>query len=99
MHVWLGRVLVSAGLIDGVLGLTLAGKGAGVIVAYCIVAGGVWIIWIVVLVCASKRPKSWKEQRNDITMEALVDERDGEGGRMLNGALRLWSIRARATIG
>ena len=86
MHVWLGRVLVSAGLIDGVLGLTLAGKGAGVIVAYCIVAGGVWIIWIVVLVCASKRQKSSKGQLKDITMEALIDERDGEGGRMWNGA-------------
>ena len=82
MHVWLGRVLVSAGLIDGVLGLTLAGKGAGVIVAYCIVAGGVWIIWIVVLVRASKRQKSSKGRRDDMRMEALVDERDGEGRRM-----------------
>ena len=86
MHVWLGRVLVSAGLIDGVLGLTLAGKGAGVIVAYCVVAGGVWIVWMVVLVCAFKRQKSSKGRRNDMRMEPLADERDGEGRRTWNGA-------------
>jgi len=86
MHVWSGRVLVTAGLINGVLGCVLAGKGTGVIVAYCIVAGGVWILWIVVVICASKRPKWSKEQRNDIRMGALVDERDGEGGGMYNRA-------------
>lgn len=46
-------------------------------VAYCIVAGGVWILWIVVLVWVSKRQKRSKVQRNDIRMEALADEGDG----------------------
>ena len=65
------------GLINGLFGLLLAEQSIGTIVAYCIVAGGVWVLWIVVVVCAAKRQKRAKMQRNDIRMAALVDERDG----------------------
>ena len=79
VHVWLGRVLVTLGLIDGVLGWLLAGKKAGTIVAYCIVAGGVWVSWIAVVVCAAKRRKRVKVQRDDMRMAAMVNERDERG--------------------
>jgi len=85
VHVWFGRVLVSAGLIDGLLGCILAGQGVGIIVAYCIIAGGVWVLWILIVVWAAKRQKKSKVQRNDIRMAALVDERDERGGGMYNG--------------
>lgn len=80
VHVWFGRLIVTAGLIDGLLGCLLAGKGTGIIVAYCIIAGGVWILWIVVVVYAAKRQKRSKMQRNDVRMTTLVDEEDERNG-------------------
>lgn len=87
-HVWYGRVLVSAGLLDGFFGLLLAGQGAGILAAYGIIAGGVWVLWILVVVFTGRRQKRKKIQTNDIRMAALVDERDGRvgNGGMYNGA-------------
>ena len=85
-HVWFGRVIVSAGLIDGLLGCLLAGKGTGTIVAYCVVAGGVWVIWILVVIFAAKRQKKSGTYTSDIRMAGLVDERDGRCGEMYDGA-------------
>ena len=85
-HVWFGRFIVSAGLLDGLLGCLLAGKGTGTTVAYCIIAGGLWVLWIVVVMFAAKRQKRSKTYRNDIRMAALVDEQDERSGRMYNHA-------------
>ena len=86
-HVWFGRVVVTIGIIDGVLGLTLAGQSTGTIVAYCVVAGGIWALWIVFVVYAAKRQSRAKVQRNNIRMASLLDERDGANGReMYSGA-------------
>lgn len=52
--------------------------------AYCIVAGGVCVLWIVILVCATKRQKRSRVQRNDIRMATLVDERDDRGEEIYN---------------
>lgn len=81
VHVWFGRVVVTVGFIDGLLGLTLAGQSTGTIVVYCVVAGGIWILWIVVVVYAAKRQRRAKVQRSNIRMAALVDEQDGRDGR------------------
>lgn len=78
--------MVSAGLINGLLGLLLAGKGTGTIAAYCIVAGGVWVLWIVLVIFAAKRQKKSTLHRDDIRMAALVDERNGRGEGMYNSA-------------
>ena len=75
-HIWFGRVIVTAGLIDGVLGLSLADQSTGLIVSYCVIAGGVWVLWIVAIIYAAKRQKKTKLQSNDIRMTTLVDERD-----------------------
>lgn len=77
-------MIVTVGTVDGLLGLSLAGQSTGTIVAYCVVAGGVWVLWIVVVVYAAKRQRRAKVQRNNIRMASLVDERDGRG--MSNGA-------------
>lgn len=85
-HIWYGRVLVSAGLINGLLGCLLAGKGAGVIAAYCIIAGLIWALWIAVMVFAAKKQKRSSKSNNDIRMAALVDERDERDRGMYTGA-------------
>jgi len=72
-------------LIDGLLGLTLAGQSTATTVAYCIVAGAVWLLWILIIVRATKRQKTAKVQRNDVRLAALVEDRDRRSGELYNG--------------
>jgi hypothetical protein len=46
VHVWWGRLLVALGIINGGLGLQLAGNSRGIYVAYGIVAGIIWTTWM-----------------------------------------------------
>jgi hypothetical protein len=50
MHIWLGRILVTAGIINGGLGLLMAYRPptVGQIAAYSVLAGIVWVVFIVV---------------------------------------------------
>ena len=80
-HVWFGRMIVTAGTVDGLLGLSLAGQSTGTIVAYCFVAGGIWVLWIVIVFYAARRKSKAKVQRNNVRMASLVDERDRRDGR------------------
>ena len=49
-HVWYGRVLVTLGIINGGLGLRLSDNTKGGEIAYGIVAGLLWILWMAVVV-------------------------------------------------
>lgn len=50
IHIWLGRILVTAGIINGGLGLLMAYRRPtiGQIVAYSVLAGLVWVVFIIV---------------------------------------------------
>ena len=85
-HVWLGRLLVTAGLVDGLLGILLASRSTGIIVAYCVVAGAVWLLWVSVGIRAMKQQKTTKAQRNDIRLGALVEHEDRSSGEGFTGA-------------
>jgi Na+/proline symporter len=45
-HIWWGRILVTFGMINGGLGLQLAGADLGMVVAYGCVGGVSWTIWM-----------------------------------------------------
>lgn len=45
-HIWWGRILITFGMINGGLGLQLAGANLGMIVAYGSVGGVSWTIWM-----------------------------------------------------
>lgn len=49
-HVWYGRVLVTLGIINGGLGLRLSDNTKGGEIAYGVIAGLLWILWLVVVV-------------------------------------------------
>lgn len=51
-HVWWGRAIITLGIINGVLGLQLTGETGTKEVAYGIVAGLMWLLWMVVIVIA-----------------------------------------------
>lgn len=76
-HVWFGRVIVTAGTIDGLLDLLLAGQSSGLIVAYSVIAGAIWVLWIVFVISAAKKQKTARLKRNDVRMASLVHEWDG----------------------
>lgn len=50
IHIWLGRILVTAGIINGGLGFMMAYRRptAGQIAAYSVLAGIVWVIFVAV---------------------------------------------------
>ena len=46
-HIWIGRIFITLGIINGGLGLRLAGSAsAGQEAAYGVVAGLIWLVWI-----------------------------------------------------
>lgn len=56
MHLWLGRAAITLGIINGGLGLKLANDSprAGFI-AYGVIAGVVWLVWVTAIVLGEKR--------------------------------------------
>jgi hypothetical protein len=60
-HIWLGRIAVTLGIINGGLGLNLA-DGMGMssksgIIAYGVIAGIMWLAWVVASVIGERRKK------------------------------------------
>jgi hypothetical protein len=58
-HIWLGRIAVTLGIINGGLGLKLA-DGMGMssrsgIIAYGVIAGVMWLAWVVASVIGERR--------------------------------------------
>ncbi len=49
-HVWLGRVLITLGIINGGLGLRYAADTKKGEIAYGVIAGVVWVAWVGVVV-------------------------------------------------
>ena len=77
VHLWSGRGAIVLGMINGGLGLALAGTGRSAVVAYSVIAGVVGLVYIAVVAFAGVRhknrstpPKYGKHQR-DHAMESL----------------------------
>lgn len=45
-HLWLGRILITLGIINGGLGLRLADNTHKGEIAYGVVAGIIWLVWM-----------------------------------------------------
>ena len=56
-HVWWGRLIVTVGIINGGLGLMLSGNTVKGEIAYGVIAGVVWLIWMAVAVWSQLRSK------------------------------------------
>jgi hypothetical protein len=55
-HIWLGRILITLGMINGGLGLQLADNATrGECIAYGVIAGLVWVTWIALSVFSEIR--------------------------------------------
>ena len=60
-HIWLGRFIITLGIINGGLGLRLASRSPiaspsrGAIVAYGVLAGIMWLLYVVAAVVGERR--------------------------------------------
>jgi hypothetical protein len=66
-HVWWGRAFVTVGIINGGLGLQLSGNTTKGIIAYGVVAGVVWIAWVLVFVkgyTKNKKPRTGSQEKS-----------------------------------
>ena len=56
-HVWWGRILITLAIINGGLGLELSGNTTKGEIAYGVVAGVMWVAWVVVSVVSGVRTR------------------------------------------
>lgn len=54
-HVWWGRIILTLGIINGGLGLMLSGNTVKGEIAYGVIAGVMWLIWMAVAIWGSRR--------------------------------------------
>ncbi|KAH7321931.1 hypothetical protein BKA65DRAFT_513289 [Rhexocercosporidium sp. MPI-PUGE-AT-0058] len=57
-HIWWGRAIITLGIINGGLGLQLAGNSRNGEIVYGVVAGVMWLIWMAVIVLAFLRSRN-----------------------------------------
>jgi hypothetical protein len=57
-HIWLGRAAVTLGIINGGLGLQLAGNSRSGEIAYGVIAGFMWLVWVAAIVIGERRRKT-----------------------------------------
>lgn len=66
-HIWLGRILITLGIINGGLGLQFAGRfrlappSTGAIIGYGVGAGLIWLIYVVSVLVGERRRSSTQE--------------------------------------
>ncbi|KAJ8064405.1 hypothetical protein OCU04_006747 [Sclerotinia nivalis] len=56
-HVWWGRAVITLGIINGGLGLRLAGNSKEGEVAYGVIAGFMWVLWMAVILLATMKSR------------------------------------------
>ena len=66
-HVWLGRIIITLAIINGGLGLRLSENTRKGEIAYGVIGGVVWLIWMAIAV--------WAEARK-VRTKGSMDERE-----------------------
>jgi hypothetical protein len=75
-HIWLGRIAITLGIINGGLGLKLADNSRSGKVAYGVVAGFMWLAWVAASVIGERRRKS----ASGTQPQRIKPERHGSDG-------------------
>jgi hypothetical protein len=81
-HLWLGRAVVTLGIINGGLGLKWADSmgmsSKGGMIAYGVIAGLVWLVWVAAIVVGERRRK--RAQGNRLSKDMGRRESDRSDG-------------------
>jgi len=96
IHVWIGRILITLGIINGAFGIRLAGTSPfqdatatkNAYIGYGVVAGSIWLLWASVSVIfehrRTARERREREEERQMTGQAgrLVEDRSQEEIKM-----------------
>jgi hypothetical protein len=81
IHVWLGRIILLLGIINGGLGLLIAGNASrGQVVAYALVSALVFVAWV-----AASLLGCLKRHRRDVPRRPKRRKMDVEGSPVMSG--------------
>ncbi|TGJ86743.1 hypothetical protein E0Z10_g2033 [Xylaria hypoxylon] len=62
VHLWTGRLGITLGIINGGLGFALAGTAGAPLVAYAVVSGVMWILWVLTALRGEYRRASTQDK-------------------------------------
>ncbi|KAI0502903.1 hypothetical protein F5B22DRAFT_581172 [Xylaria bambusicola] len=83
-HLWTGRLGITLGIINGGLGFALARTQGPAVIAYAVIAGTMWVLWVLIVLLRKFRTGPRAEQREKIAeegdREAYVPGVRGGGG-------------------
>jgi hypothetical protein len=74
-HIWVGRIAITLGIINGGLGLLLASNSRDGEIAYGVVAGVMWCVWVAAAVWGEMRRKKAAKLAATQNPEKLTGER------------------------
>ncbi|KAL1797220.1 hypothetical protein ACET3X_003826 [Alternaria dauci] len=74
-HIWIGRIAITLGIINGGLGLLLAGNSPDGEIAYGVVAGVMWVTWVAAAIWGEMRRKKAAQLAEQQRPEKLTEER------------------------
>lgn len=79
-HIWVGRIGISLGIINGGLGLKLANNTNSGKIAYAIVAAVVWLVWVAAAAWGEIKRNKAPPKYDGTRLESMERNRDENGG-------------------
>ncbi|KAI1074402.1 hypothetical protein F5B20DRAFT_563606 [Whalleya microplaca] len=73
-HLWVGRTMITLGIINGGLGLRMANASADAKIAYGVVAGIMWLLWLIAAVFGEIRRRRALRPRTTHRVKERVDD-------------------------
>jgi hypothetical protein len=74
-HIWVGRIAITLGMINGGLGLLLAGNSKDGAIAYGVIAAVMWLVWVAAMVFGEIKRKKAVRAAKAQRPEKLNEER------------------------
>jgi len=81
-HVWWGRAIITLGIINGGFGLQLADNTRGGEIAYGVVAGVMWCLWMAVIIFGFMKNRDNREGETDAALFGADAEKQTSNERM-----------------
>lgn len=79
-HVWWGRAVITLGIINGGLGLRLANNSKKGEIAYGVIVGFMWVLWVVVILFATVRSRKHRGSDVDEPGDSVIREKSSTEG-------------------
>ncbi|TRX90081.1 hypothetical protein FHL15_009000 [Xylaria flabelliformis] len=78
VHLWLGRLSITLGIINGGLGLALADATGAPVAAYAVISSVMWFFWVLTIIKTSIRDFNARKGHKDSEIAAKIYDEDHE---------------------